>query len=1438
MKTLKKSLIALLIVAVTLSLAAVIAVAVSTTQNGSLERLDALIAEVNAATTAKEKTEKLNAVHTYFNSNTFPDADVDAAQERVDRIDETVSDYTVKEAEERLAAVMQVTNTIEARVELNAIRSLVEGEGYISVASGAQKRLLDDVEVVDACVDLMYIDLDGVDLVDRGEVLLEFVNKRETTPLSTSSPYYPTYTVRYDAVVDRTIGLLYGKLEECLAVAEDGTKTEAERKEAVAEFRTFCERCYFDTAREEYIALTDRCAVADGRIYLLEIAAAPTLYEKGVILKAAATALAESGMANDGAEDADKTKFFTEHEAVKDALAAELYEEANRLLVLAVAEETEDRATPLAEYDKYVADCYFFTADDRFIALSGEKAGADAFVLLYAVRDAETIVEKNKSLKVLVVFLNKNTITDATPIAAAFNAAYNGTDGVYETVMSAFYTYMKTLTDALGSTEVAFDDARAAKSTILSLTEDGYFETTTARQTAYLADLAAAERGFGGRAVDWAASELRAAMEMTDTAAKKARVEDTVTAFESYGVTKYDAPETDEEIAFNEKYNTYAVARFYAELDVLADDAIVANDAGTEDLTEYFSAIKAHLATYFYDKTSDDFAAYQAKILPTRKAYGKYVLDIALGMCEAAEALTGGELLSAFNRLNAYYRAHEFYEDQNYFDFLDRLQALSEKAADVLLEIKAKLENEVPLSEYGEVVANAITFETGTVTGVGTSNNNRLFVDEEHGGSNSEKCMTLIYTEAKDMYYVWSIPNAATEQKVLEFDITTFGDMPKNLNFGTGASSKSKGRVFPSFFKLITTDGRTDLYTGNAKICLKKDVIQQGVWTHITMTYEPKTKLIQLYVDYEKAGEAYYEQNTGCIDWDLNEGLRLGSSNASGTVSFDNLRSYTGTVPRTPDRFTKMSTNDKFLIFGSYLERFASDPSSVSAVDVNYAYNQMTPLLSAYWSSTINDYIVEDPDLRHMVDVYRAADKESINASMSGIALDGLRDLYNALLSLDASIENVSARKAALDKIDLYITDNESSFNNASEEYLEIMETIEKERANIEVDSRVKNFSDAITRFRRAPSLAAMTRHYEACLEAYGDGFDEETIARFTELPALIEEFNGFSVDLAVKTMEANAKSIVECMRYVAEFDESEYEEKYEEINKYILIVRNLVTPNEDGSLKYKTGYLGVSSAVKLYEKVNDFFYQKLQLEHIEKLSVEINKYTSLDSYIEKLGVCIFIRNYVATNDVDETNPEIRRILESCAVYESELGLKDGEVDPSLPNYQLEKYKKLIEQNTEYFVDTVSRMALVDNYTELKDMYDSIMKIYYYMNIDSDRVQSALKAFAKYENILREMETHSELFIKAMEDYATAETASDKYKALSKAYSELTLGANEYYDGITDAMALYRTAAEAYNAKAETVNGELSSAVTVMCSARADYDGVKYLIAAFRKRYE
>lgn len=1437
MKTLKKSLIALLIVAVTLSLAAVIAVAVSPTQSGTLAEVNALIEQVKAAPTAKEKATKLSAVSSYISSHAFPDAESEKVRDNFEKISSEVSDFTINEADTRLAAVVRMTKAIDARVELNAIRALINGEGYIAPTAGVSGRLNDDIAVADACVDLMYIGLDEVDLIERGEVLLEFMNKIKKNPLNTASAYYSLYEEKKNAVVDKTVGLLYDELNAKLAVAENAEKTVDERLAAVADFRALCARCYFDTARPEYKTLVDRCTVADGRIYLVKIAAMEALYDKGKLLKDACRALENSGLINNGAADSDKTKFFAEHETVKKEVSDLLYAEATRLLHLAAAEDTADRPAALAEYDKYLADCYFDAADSRYGALIAEKTAADAMVLLYAVTDKTDVVEQNKALKTLIVFLNKSTLNTATGLGKVFNDRYSGTAGVYEIVMSAFYNHMETLTHTLGDDTVDFNRAREAKETILALVADGYFESGTDRQKAFTTALSASERGFGGRAIDWANAELRAAMAMTDVAGKKTRIENTKTSFGSYGVKKYASPSTNDEIAFNDKYDTYIDTLFYAELDVLTDDLIAANDAG-KDLSSYFDAINEHLATYSYDSESEDFAAYTAKVAPVKKAYGKKNLDEANALCAAAEEKTGSDLLSAFQRVDKFHRTHEFYEDEEYLAFLTRLAALSERADAVLAELKAKLDENVPLSEYNDTSVTTLTFENGAISGTNTTAKNRVFIDMENGGCNSEKCMTIVYKEQKDTYYTWAVKDAAKTTVVLEFDVTSFGTIPSVLNFGSGANSTSKNRVYPTFFRFVTVGGQTDLYTKGGGQVLKKDILQPGVWTHIAMTYNPVTKMIQMYVNYEKAGEPYQEGGTGCTDWDWTEGLRLGSNNSSGTVSFDNLTTYVGTAPRTVDRFKDMSAEDKFLTFGTYLEKYQQNPEAMRITDVNYSYSQMSSLLQKYWSTITNSYITDDPDLRHMVDIYRTTDKESIRKAMGVITLNGLKELYDHLMSINSGTAYVNDKASAMGKIDKYIELNSDTLDITTDEYKKLMADIDVQRVAIELGARVKKFADAIQRFELAPSLAAMTRHYENCASIYGDGFDLDTLSAYPDLPDLIRKFQNLRTTLQTKTKEANSKSIVECMGYVAKYDREEYEEKYEEINKYIVIVRNLVTPNEDGSLKYQVGYLGLSSALRLYEEVNGFFFERLQLEHIAKLSAELNKYTTLDSYIEKLGVCIFIRNYVATNAVDQDNAEIRRIIESCAVFEEELGLKDGKEDPDRPNYQLEKYKKLIEQNTVYFVDTVNRMVFIDGYADLKKTYDDVMKIYYYMNIDSAEVQAAQKEFAKYENILREMETHSELFIKAMAAYAEAQTPTEKYKALSAAYGELFLGANAQYDGISDAMATYKDAAAAYNAKADTVNAELASTVTVMCSARVEYDAVKYVVAAFRKRYE
>lgn len=1449
MKTLKKPLIALLAFAVVLSLAAVIAIAASPTPQGSLEEMNALIAEVDAAASSREKKKALDAVTAYIQEHEFSVADIDIAQERYDEVCERVSDFTVEDLQSRLAAIMKSKpkESLNARLETNAVQSILQGEGYIAPTDARYAQLYRDVKVVDAFVDLLYIGRDDVEIIERGETLRTFFDKIGKEPLDEGSEYYAAYMQKNEEVVDATITLLYDNLRDCLAKAESTEASEEEILAAVADFRALCERCYFKTEEPEYIALCDRNTLAELKLLVGKVNAAEELFDKGVALKTVYAAWGESGMARNGEEDteSDKAVFFAALDRLTEELTGQLFDKVNGILTDVMSEEpSAERGDLIADYDNWIDNCYFPTGEDRYTLLDGRRLVAETYILLYSVKDAKDdaaedggVIEQSKRLRELVDFYTEKTYNPSVAETALLKKEY--TD-LKAQVTEDFYDHLKELTDRIAKANEDFDAAKKAKDIILSLADEAYFDRKNAKHAEYLEALSASERAFGTKAIDWAVKAYREAMALEDTEEKKLTVAKIKEDFTSYGVDPIDNATSEDDIAFNALYDGYTAALFYAELDLLCDDAVKAYNDEADDLSEYFAAIKAHLATYSYDRTSAEWKAYSQKIKKANDSYQSQLLARADELCTAAEGKSGREQLTAFNLLKAFYNANDFEKSEAYYKFLERYEKISVAASATLAEIKAALEAQVPLSDYGrDSGSSPLTFDSGSVTGANIANGNRVYVNTEDGGCDSAGSLTIDYkSTTPDTYYTWSV-KIIESVMVFEFDVTTFTSMPPTVSFCTGATNTDGVRKFPAFFRLSTSNGKTNLVTDQS-VVLKEDILTPGVWTHIAMVYNDTTKMIQMYVDYEKAGPEYKESTSGCTNWTLNEGLRLGGRSAREdvSVSFDNLTYYPGSVPRTTDRFTKMENDEKFLFFGNFLEEYAIDPDAHDIADVNYAYTQMNTMLSSYWSTSEKTYLTEDLDLRHSVDIFLSIEQAKINEQMKDIVFNELKALYDALFALESTTDTISSRSDLIDQIDSYIETNSSTLDQTTDKYKALVADVDAERARLVIDERVSEFKNGIIRFRRATSLVAMKRHYATCETAYGDGFDAETILRFSDLADLIEEYEGFYDDLMSKTREANAKSIVECMKLVALYSEDEYEEKYDEINTYIVIVRSFLTPAADGSLQYQQNYLGISSAIKLYNRVNDFFYQRLQLEHVAKLQAQIDKYSSLDSYIEKLGVVMYVRNYVAANDVDKENDAIRKILEACAVYEQELGMKDGEVDPDLPNYQLEKYEKLIEQNTVYFVDIVTRMALIDGYSELKAMYDSAMEIYFYMNIDSEEVKAALTVFNSYESILREMETHSKLFIEAMEAYAIAETATDKYKALSRAYSELTLGANEHYDGIADALALYATASEAYNTRTETITSEITATVSVMCSARADFDGVKYVIAAFKKRYD
>ena len=117
---------------------------------------------------------------------------------------------------------------------------------------------------------------------------------------------------------------------------------------------------------------------------------------------------------------------------------------------------------------------------------------------------------------------------------------------------------------------------------------------------------------------------------------------------------------------------------------------------------------------------------------------------------------------------------------------------------------------------------------------------------------------------------------------------------------------------------------------------------------------------------------------------------------------------------------------------------------------------------------------------------------------------------------------------------------------------------------------------------------------------------------------------------------------------------------------------------------------------------------------HFEHIDAQLKKYAATASYIERAGICAYIRNYIADNDVDMSSDEGMQYMYALQMYEEEL-----------VGYKVE-YEAILAANTESFIGMVKKMQAYVTYSELKPLYDeAIAKYYYNMNVDSEEAQAA-----------------------------------------------------------------------------------------------------------------
>ncbi|MBQ4071538.1 MAG: hypothetical protein IJD51_03910 [Clostridia bacterium] len=637
-------------------------------------------------------------------------------------------------------------------------------------------------------------------------------------------------------------------------------------------------------------------------------------------------------------------------------------------------------------------------------------------------------------------------------------------------------------------------------------------------------------------------------------------------------------------------------------------------------------------------------------------------------------------------------------------------------------------------------------------------------------------------------------------------------------------------------------------------------VVQNDVWQHYILTYDPSSRTGKFYVNYEYIFDIYYAFKD--MDADKIRGMRVGPSNATNFGwDIDNYQIYLGTEPRNIHKFVEMSQDDQF----KYYVDYATDSTKPSYLSRNSAYKRAELLLPMYENKAgFESYVAR---FKELAAVYETEIKEKAMVAN----LQNLAELVNSL-EVPTS-ENLDDVQDTINKINAFVEKNGELINKADTSaggYQDLMGQVYAKQAVIDHVNNVLQFIEAVKKFDRATTLVALRRHDASADEIYKrSGFEDAEIWNIVKgdpaVAAYEESINNSVVNLDGKTVvlkegqvlvdtlevldltpeveEAyeiitrylpptdpsyetiaqryasfdtqieerekyeNSRRIVNCIDYMLSLDGYEATPEFwganeETISSYMTIIRGIV--NEGA---YDKEYEGIDEALEIFSEVDVFFYELLQQNHIAAITEYLARYTATESYIEKLSAVTAVKNYLATEDLATKNTTLSRAVREAVADEAEQ-LRELEVTYNVYAGELEglesAFEDVLEQQTQYFINTVNYMKTLTSYRELEEQFEIATSYYNAINVDTEEALAAAQTYREYRDSLARTRESSALFVVAANAIEEAEELSgiDKRNAIYVAIKECMLYADDLVNNdadVDEAIEIYEAAVAAYN---------------------------------------
>ena len=780
--------------------------------------------------------------------------------------------------------------------------------------------------------------------------------------------------------------------------------------------------------------------------------------------------------------------------------------------------------------------------------------------------------------------------------------------------------------------------------------------------------------------------------------------------------------------------------------------------------------------------------------------------------------------LEALEALFAYLEKNPLNATSPMETLIEAVNAAKAELAELTEAQKQKAEAETPESEYELKNVTEYDFEgeasAPTLVQPGSVKSSTIVSQTLSDGTENQ--YWLIETQGISAY--WSLPVVSnTVGSVYEFDVMLpMGADPMSVDFrpvGSSASSATSSYMFNKF-----KDGVFNRFA-DYDPARPEDVelkISEGEWTHIIVVLNPIEFKMTIYVDYVEIGtvDILHDKTQNKITV---QNLRVGFEKTNSSVALDNVKYYAGTAYRTHGKFENMSEDEKFKY---YVDFFTN--TGYESVSRYIAYNKVAAMVGSYrgvegYESYVEAFDFFDPDT-----IFTAAEKAN--------ALEKLVTKMKESGADKVNTQTYNEVRQNLALVEAYIAENSYYLDQASAEYNEIKAKIangyfEIARAEqlLKLVDTLKLFSSATTVTGMTKRAAAVEAEYEKCnfrevdnyVKASLDPAVVEFLAAVGEDITLDMYYNQLMAErIAERQTYENSGKIVTSVNKIKtlvenadELSEEEFlkalkaaataEDNFDYANAYMTVIRNIIKSDN-----YDKSYVGLDEAIEVFNYLDGPFYEEIVQAQLKVIKGQLERYPLTTSYIDKLGVCTYVRKYIDENSVDVKDPVIAPYFTRLLAFEEEL-----------KSYEAE-YESILESNTAAFIALVERMSAFVEYKDIEQLYKEALNNYFYnMNQDSEAAKAAMAIFDAYAVIVKATEENSELFVAAAAKLSKATKTKDIYNALVECAAYVD-GVDSSIDGVADALTVYNAKLAAYNAKINPVNTQIEESSNVVCSVR------------------